>query len=235
MLRAAMLVRLDSTRLTITDAPLAFATRNRDAIAAHWQRAIPQNQRLWNGPQFLFTDVVCAGGVLSGIGHRTDFSTFLYWRDHARDGSAVHIAGTSVPVTTDGALLVVRMAAHTANAGKLYFPAGSLDPDDVSDGAIDITTNIGREMAEETGLEPPLAAYDDFMMAARGDHAWFVGRRCRLGLTFEACVAQVHAHQAATGDDEVAELVAIRSPDDADMLVPYARALARWHFEDAAL
>lgn len=227
-----MLVRLDSTRLTITDAPLVFAEQNRDAIAAYWKQVVPLNQRLWNGPQFLFTNVLCADGVLSATGHRTDYATFLYWRDHGRDGTAVHITGSSLPITADGAIVAARMAAHTSNAGKLYFPAGSLDPDDVVGGTIDITSNIRREMEEETGLEPPVAAYDDFMMAARGDHAWFVARRCRLDLTFDACMGQFNIHQAATGDDEVAELVAIRTPDDADKLVPYARALALWHFDE---
>jgi 8-oxo-dGTP pyrophosphatase MutT (NUDIX family) len=229
-----MLVRLDSTQLTVTEAPLAFAERHADAIAAHWERVIPHNQRLWNGPQFLFTDVSCEGGVLSATGHRTDYATFLYWRDHDRDGSAVHVTGSSLPVTADGAIVAARMAAHTSNAGKHYFPAGSLDPDDVKDGRIDITANIRREMAEETGLAPPEPAFDPFMMAARGDHAWSVGRRCWLDENFAACEVRFRAHQAATGDDEVAHLVAIRTPKEADILVPYARALALWHFEDQA-
>lgn len=226
-----MLVRLDSARLTISDAPLVFAERNRGAIAAHWDLVVPHDQRLWNGPQFLFTDVSCAGGVLSATGHRTDYAAFLYWRDHKRDGTATHIAGSSLPVTTDGAIVAARMAAHTSNAGRLYFPAGALDPDDVRDGVIDITASIRRELAEETGLAPSKAAFDPFMVAARGDHAWFVARRCRLDLTFDACVAQMRAHQAETGDDELAELVAIRAPREAEMLVPYARALALWHLD----
>ena len=170
--------------------------------------------------------------MLHGTAHRTDYATFLYWRDHRRDGSAVHITGSSLPVTADGALLAARMAAHTSNAGKLYFPAGSLDPADMAGDRIDITANIRRELAEETGLAPPETAFDTTLIAATAERAWHVARRCRLGLGFDACVAQFKAHQAATGDDEVAELVAIRTPGAADLLAPYARALALWHFGD---
>lgn len=227
-----MLVRLDSTQLTVTEAPLAFAERHADAIAGHWRRQVAARPRLWNGPQFLFTDVRLHGGVLHGTAHRTDYAAFLFWRDHRRDGSAVHITGASLGVTTDGAIIAARMADHTANAGQIYFPAGSLDPGDVAGGRIDITGNIRRELAEETGLEPPLADFDPAMVAASIDHAWYVARRCRLALSFAECEARVRAHQAATGDDELAELIAIRSRDDTDRLRPYARALALWHFDD---
>jgi len=228
-----MLVRLDSTQLTVTEAPLAFAERHADAIAAHWRQRVAAQPRLWNGPQFLFTDVRLEDGILHGTAHRTDFAAFLFFRDHRRDGYAVHITGASLPVTTDGAIVAARQADHTANAGQVYFPAGSLDPGDVAGDRIDITRNIRRELAEETGMEPPLADFDDVLMAATTDHVWHVARRCRLSVSFAECEARLRAHQADTGDDEVAHLVAIRSPDEADRLVPYARALALWHFDDA--
>ncbi|QBK31419.1 NUDIX hydrolase [Roseitalea porphyridii] len=227
-----MIAAIDSTDLHLTDAPLDFAMRHREAIAAHWRRATAANPRLWNGPQFLFTEVSVEGGVLTGRAHRTDFATFLYWRDHGRDPSATHITGTSLPVTADGALLAIRMAGHTANAGQLYFPAGSLDPADATGGAIDIDTNIRRELAEETGLEPAPETFDAMMIGSRADNAWHVARRCRLALSFEACAERVRAHQARTGDDEVDAVLAIRSAAEAAPLRDYARALALWHFDD---
>lgn len=226
-----MLVRLDSTELRLTDAPLDFAVRHADAIAAYWQNARSARPRLWNGPQFMFTDVRVDGDVLAGTGHRTDFSTFLYWRDRGRPRSVTHITGTSLPVTADGALLVVRMAAHTANAGQLYFPAGSLDPADAVDGAVDIDANIRRELSEETGLAPAPDLFDDRIVAACVDNAWHVARRCWLDLTFAECAEQVRAHQADTGDDEIDAVVAVRSADEAGQLRNYARELALWHFE----
>lgn len=227
-----MLVRLDSTKLQLTDAPLELAERNADAIAAHWNRLARGGKRFWNGPQFLFSQVACTDGVLSATGHLTDYATFLYWRDHARAAGAVHITGTSLPVTADGAVLAARMAPHTANAGQFYFPAGSLDPVDTVDGRVDIDRNIRRELAEETGLSPSPSAFDPFMVAVHTEHAWFVARRCRLSLSFEECVARVRQHQEQTGDDEIDTVVAIRSPADAEQLRAHARALALWHFDE---
>lgn len=235
MTRNPKIFRPGGLALHPADGPLAFERDNRPAIEAHWAVTLAANPRLWNGPFFLFEDVRLEGGVLRGCARRTDFATFLYWRDSGRPETAVHVTGTSLPVTADGALLAVRMAAHTANAGAVYFPAGSFDAADIVDGAFDVSGNIARELQEETGLAFDAARAEDAFTAVFDRGAWHVARRNRLTDDFDACLHTIERHRAQGGDDEIETAIAVR-PGGAELglLKPHARALAEWHFANPA-
>ena len=121
----------------------------------------------------------------------------------------------------DGAFLLGVMGAHTANAGRIYFPAGTPEPDDVADGALDLAGNVVREVAEETGL-----AADDYA-AAPGWHAIPAGAAPRAdeGAGRRRAGARAAASGCAThiaGDEhpELADIRIVRGPADFDPMMP---------------
>jgi 8-oxo-dGTP pyrophosphatase MutT (NUDIX family) len=224
---------LEEVRLTLSETPLPYEAANRAAIESHWSEIHAANPRLWNGPSFMFDNVGIEDGVLHGAGHRTDFATFMHWRENGRPDEVVHITGTALPVTADGALFAVRMASHTANAGDVYFPAGSFDAEDLVGGQFDVTRNVARELEEETGFRFD-TVIDRAFIAAFDNGVFHITRRNRLAGSYDACARMLAEHQAATGDDELAGPVRIR-PGDGSMgqLRPYARMLAEWHFANS--
>ena len=81
------------------------------------------------------------------------YSTFLYWRSDRRSNGAGTPSPMPMLVAADNALVAIRMAAHTVNAGRVYFAAGSFEPEDFPGGRVDLHRNMVREVLEETGLD----------------------------------------------------------------------------------
>ncbi|MDZ7823167.1 MAG: hypothetical protein U5K75_03400 [Ahrensia sp.] len=229
-----MIHDLTHTTLKLVDAPLPFEAAHKAHIDVFWNQAFEANPRLWNGVFYMFSDVKIEDGVLRGNGHKTDFATFLYWRDHVRCASVTHITGTSFPILADGSLLAIEMAAHTANAGRVYFPAGSFDRADIIDGHFDVVTNFSRELEEEIGITlEPAWLYEEGtgLLAVEAGGAFHITRPLRLPMSFERVEKMWRTHIKNGGDDEIARLVQITSALHIPHLMPdYARELCAYHF-----
>ena len=94
-----------------------------------------------------------AGSTFRGAYLETDFASLLAWRDWGfPDKSIRNCFPMAALRAADGAFLVGVMGPHTANAGHVYFPAGTPDPDDIVGDTVDLSGGVMRELTEETGL-----------------------------------------------------------------------------------
>jgi 8-oxo-dGTP pyrophosphatase MutT (NUDIX family) len=142
--------------------PWRFAEDEAAAIDAHWQKLVARNRHFFNGRVLLMHRFALRdesggeqneGRVLEGACLEADYKAFLAWRDFGFPGEAIwNCFAMPALRSADGAFILGEMAPHTANPGRIYFPAGTPDPSDVRDGIVDLEGNILRELEEETGL-----------------------------------------------------------------------------------
>jgi 8-oxo-dGTP pyrophosphatase MutT (NUDIX family) len=214
-------VPIEHLDLVFAPKPWAFAAERRAEIDTHFaarRRAIPQ---LWNGRVLLLHDVEVTGATLRGAFFETDFASFVAWRDWGfPPAGAVNCFALGALRTTDGAFLAGVMGPHTANAGRVYFPAGTPDPDDIVQGRVDLAGSVIRELAEETGLGPGDVAPEP------GWHAVLAGPRIALIKVLhvrdraEVLRARICDFLAQEAEPELAEMRILRSPADLDPMMP---------------
>src|ERR1700722_3601089 len=112
-----------------------FAAERRGEIDAHFAEKQCEKPELWNGRVLLGRNAIHAGDHFSADFFETDFANFLAWRDWDFPDTAVFNGfGMGALQSSDGAFLLGEMGSHTANAGRIYFPAGTPDPAAAGDG-----------------------------------------------------------------------------------------------------
>ena len=108
-------------------------TERRAEIDAHFAAEQRERPKLWNGRVLLGRNPVFAAGRFSADYFETDFASFLAWRDWGfPDRGVFNGFGMGALRSRDGAFVLGEMGEHTSNAGRIYFPSGTPDLDDVS-------------------------------------------------------------------------------------------------------
>ncbi len=150
--------RVSRLELNLIDWQWPFAEARRGQIDAHFTDALRDKPSMFNGRILLARDARCVGDVFRANYFETDFASFLAWRDWGfPDRDIFNGFGAGALRSNDGIYALGEMSAHTANAGKIYFPAGTPDLNDIRGDRVDIPGSIFRETEEETGL-----ASDDY-------------------------------------------------------------------------
>ncbi len=149
----AELLRIDKLDLVLGDHEWEFARDRRADIDFHFARLREQKPAMWNGRVLLMHDHLFAGHTLRGSYFETDFASFVAWRDFGFPASSVRNAfALGALQGSDGGYVLGIMGAHTMNAGKIYFPGGTPDPNDLKGERVDLEASVRREVQEETGL-----------------------------------------------------------------------------------
>jgi hypothetical protein len=145
--------RVTTLDLKVRQRAWAFAQEQRNEIDAHFASVREQKPEIWNGRVLIGCNPRLSSDRFAAEYFETDFASFLAWRDWGfPDRTVFNGFGMGALLSSDGAFVLGEMGAHTANAGRIYFPAGTPDPDDVRDGMLDIAGSVVREIEEETGL-----------------------------------------------------------------------------------
>jgi 8-oxo-dGTP pyrophosphatase MutT (NUDIX family) len=215
------IVAVDRLDLRFVPRAWPFAVERRDAIDAHFDALKRTLPTLWNGRVMLASDWAVTDRSFCATYFDTDFASFLAWRDWGwPDASVRNCFAQGALRAADGAFLLGVMSAHTANAGRIYFPSGTPDLDDVVGDGVDLDGSVMRELAEETGLEAADIA------PARGWHAVFNGPRIGMMKVLHAAEPaaalreRILAFLARQATPELADIRIVRSPADFDPMMP---------------
>ncbi len=205
--------------------PLEIAAR--DHIDAQWQRRLAANPRLYDGDVVLATKMTLDDGVLSANCRAVRYAGLLHFlalpQAEAKAMPFRHVYCWAAIFSGDGRAIMGRMAAHTANAGRIFFPSGLLEAADFRNGVADIDGNMARELAEETGLVLTRAAPDPHYLVAIGARTAAIMRIYRFAESAAELVAQARAHIAQGTDDELETVLAFAPGETDPAMAPVAR------------
>src|SRR5262245_59344233 len=198
-----------------------FAEARREELAADCADKRRAKPALWNGRVLLARNPVFAGDRLSASYFETDFASFLAWRDWGfPDPGVFNGFGMGALRCADGAFVLGEMGQHTSNAGRIYFPSGTPDLDDIRDGAVDISGSVARELEEETGLAPGDYDSDTDWHCVYTGPALAMIRILRVDMPGEALRERIEANLALQRQPELSAVHLVRGTHDLNPAMP---------------
>ncbi len=221
LIGAPTVFRIDRLDLSFSPKPWAFAAEKRAEIDAYFASLQREEPKIWNGRVLLLHHQLVSDGMFKGDYLETDYASFAAWAAWGRPHTGVRDCfGAAVVVASDGAVLLGVMGAHTYNAGRIYFPCGTPDPDDIVDGKVDLDHSLRRELTEETGLDAgALAAEAGWTTVVDGAVIVQI-KVLRANESAETLRARVRDHLAREAQPELAGIRIVRGPADFDQAMP---------------
>ena len=198
-----------------------FVDQRRAEIEAHFAGLLAEKPKIWNGRILLGRSPVFTQDRFSADYFESDFASFLAWRDWGfPDPDVFNGFGMGALRCADGAFVLGEMAPYTANAGRIYFPSGTPDLDDISADAVDIAGSLIREVEEETGLIPTdYRAAGDWHCVVSGA-AIAIIKILDVDIPGEALRARIEANLAQQLQPELSAIHLVRERGDLTAAMP---------------
>jgi len=215
------IVHLERLELIYAPRPWRFADDHRAEIDRHFAELRQAKPELWNGRMLLLAEHSIDRDVLRGNYLETDFASFVAWRDWGfPEAGIVNCFAMGALRASDGAYLLGVMGPQTVNAGRVYFPAGVPDRDDIVGDRVDLARNVRREMMEETGLGLDDYQADDHWVCVRTGPRFAMMKPLHAPEPAEPLRKRILAHLARDPQPELAGIRIVRGPADLDPMMP---------------
>jgi 8-oxo-dGTP pyrophosphatase MutT (NUDIX family) len=211
-----------------------WAAENRAAVSANWSEKTAGKPQLFNGRVLLIKRYEEQGDTVRSSYFETDFADFLAWRDLGYpDPNVANGFASAALQGSDGAYVCGVMGGGTANAGRIYFPAGTPDRSDLrADGTVDLAAGVLRELKEETGLDESAGRIADHWIVVRQWPSMGHLRPMQFAETADEIAERIRANIARQPSPELVDARVIRGPDDIDevRMPVFLRSFFHWAF-----
>ena len=213
--------RVTTLELDVQPWSWPFATVRGAEISAHFAGKQREKPQIWNGRLLLARNPVFTGSGFRAGYFETDFASFLAWRDWGfPDRDIFNGFGMGALLSNDGAFVLGEMGQHTANAGRIYFPSGTPDLDDISEGSVDMAGSVARELAEETGLTAADYRADPHWDCVVSGRSIAMIRILHVDASGEALRARIEANLARQAQPELSAVHLVRDAGDLTAAMP---------------
>ncbi len=208
--------------------------REREAeIAEIWAREKARAPALFNGQVLIQHRGIREGRVFRAGYAPIQYRWLLGWLRLGNPPPLVRNGFAMAALQArDGAFLLGEMGQNTANAGKIYFAAGTPDPDDVVDGRVDLAGSVLRELREETGLLAGDVQVEQRWTSVMGTSRIAFMRPVRIDLPAVDARALMLERMKTLEEEELADIHIIRGAGDLDegRMPPFQLAFLRHVF-----
>ncbi|MDX3232546.1 NUDIX hydrolase [Streptomyces sp. ME19-01-6] len=142
----------------VETAPPELTDAQRAAMNRRWEEMTAANPTLFDGPVVVCTKVEWKDpGTMVLSWCRATYRLLVLRLDPDHAVPAPSLFASVAQPTTDGRLLVGRMAALTVGSGRWQLPGGTIEPPTGDAGLVAdaLARHAARELAEEIGLDVP--------------------------------------------------------------------------------